>query len=97
MQKCQRIDPARLKAVNGAHPYIPVSDGSLWTPMTMPVIGDTNISKDDTRLRIFSGTANPSLAQVGWIFSEEISPFILLRNPFFAMEMMKVYGNVKYN
>ncbi|KAM0864798.1 hypothetical protein ACQ4PT_043680 [Festuca glaucescens] len=61
--KCQRIDPLKLRAVNGTSPYVPLSDKSLWTPMTMPVIGDTNIRKDDTRLRIFSGTANPSLAQ----------------------------------
>lgn len=53
----------RLRAVNGSTPCVPLSDRSPWTPVTMPIFGDTNIRKDDTRLRIFSGTANPSLAQ----------------------------------
>uniref|UniRef100_A0A453N4Q8 ribose-phosphate diphosphokinase n=1 Tax=Aegilops tauschii subsp. strangulata TaxID=200361 RepID=A0A453N4Q8_AEGTS len=63
MQRCQRVDPVRLRAVNGSPPCVPLSDRSPWTPATMPIFGDANIRKDDTRLRIFSGTANPSLAQ----------------------------------
>ncbi|KAF7083061.1 hypothetical protein CFC21_086878 [Triticum aestivum] len=61
--RCQRVDPVRLRAVNGSPPCVPLSDRSPWTPATMPIFGDANIRKDDTRLRIFSGTANPSLAQ----------------------------------
>ncbi|KAM3309996.1 hypothetical protein ACQJBY_030973 [Aegilops geniculata] len=61
--RCQRVDPVRLRAVNGSPPCVPLSDRSPWTPVTMPIFGDANIRKDDTRLRIFSGTANPSLAQ----------------------------------
>ncbi|XP_014755495.1 ribose-phosphate pyrophosphokinase 1, chloroplastic isoform X2 [Brachypodium distachyon] len=61
--KCQRVDPLKLRAVNGAPPCIPVPDSSLWTPITMPVFGDNKVRKDGTRLRIFSGTANPSLSQ----------------------------------
>lgn len=60
--KCRRVDPLSLRTINGALPCIPVSDGSLLTPVTVPIIRDANI-KNDTRLRIFSGTANPSLSQ----------------------------------
>lgn len=61
--RCQRVDPVRLRAVNGSPPCVPLSDRSPWTPVTTPIFGDASIRKDDTRLRIFSGTANPSLAQ----------------------------------
>ncbi|TVU33553.1 hypothetical protein EJB05_25378 [Eragrostis curvula] len=58
--RCKKIDS--LRAINGAPPCVPVSDGSLLTPVTLPVFRDANI-RSDTRLRIFSGTANPSLSQ----------------------------------
>ncbi|XP_062224203.1 ribose-phosphate pyrophosphokinase 1, chloroplastic [Phragmites australis] len=57
--RCKKIDS--LRAINGAPPCISVSDGSLLTPVTQ-VFRDANI-RNDTRLRIFSGTANPSLSQ----------------------------------
>nr|BAD07972.1 putative phosphoribosyl pyrophosphate synthase [Oryza sativa Japonica Group]BAD08029.1 putative phosphoribosyl pyrophosphate synthase [Oryza sativa Japonica Group] len=58
--RCKKID--QLRAVNGIPPYAPVSNRSLLSPVTLPIIRDANI-KNDTRLRIFSGTANPSLSQ----------------------------------
>uniref|UniRef100_A0A0D9VBP7 ribose-phosphate diphosphokinase n=1 Tax=Leersia perrieri TaxID=77586 RepID=A0A0D9VBP7_9ORYZ len=58
--RCKKID--QLRAVNGIPPYAPVSNRSLLTPVTLPIIRDANV-KNDTRLRIFSGTANPSLSQ----------------------------------
>lgn len=58
--RCKKIDS--LRAINGALPCIPVSDRSLLTPVTLPVFRDPNM-RNDTRLRIFSGTANPSLSQ----------------------------------
>ncbi|OEL31382.1 Ribose-phosphate pyrophosphokinase 1, chloroplastic [Dichanthelium oligosanthes] len=58
--RCKKIDS--LRAINGAPPCIPVSDRSLLTPVTLPVFWDPNM-RNDTRLRIFSGTANPSLSQ----------------------------------
>uniref|UniRef100_A0A0E0JV14 ribose-phosphate diphosphokinase n=1 Tax=Oryza punctata TaxID=4537 RepID=A0A0E0JV14_ORYPU len=58
--RCKKID--QLRAVNGIPPYSPVSNRSLLSPVTLPIIRDANI-KNDTRLRIFSGTANPSLSQ----------------------------------
>uniref|UniRef100_A0A0D9YLP5 ribose-phosphate diphosphokinase n=1 Tax=Oryza glumipatula TaxID=40148 RepID=A0A0D9YLP5_9ORYZ len=58
--RCKKID--QLRAVNGLPPYAPVSNRSLLSPVTLPIIRDANI-KNDTRLRIFSGTANPSLSQ----------------------------------
>ncbi|KAG8058007.1 hypothetical protein GUJ93_ZPchr0002g25984 [Zizania palustris] len=58
--RCKKID--QLRAVNGAPPYAPMPNRSLLTPVTLPIIQDANI-KNDTRLRIFSGTANPSLSQ----------------------------------
>jgi hypothetical protein len=61
VQRCKKID--QLRAVNGIPPYAPVSNRSLLSPVTLPIIRDANI-KNDTRLRIFSGTANPSLSQV---------------------------------
>lgn len=69
LQKCKKIDS--LRAINGAPPCIPVSDKSLLTPATLPIFRDAN-SRNDTRLRIFSGTANPSLSQVSFIEHEEI-------------------------
>jgi ribose-phosphate pyrophosphokinase len=60
VQRCKKID--QLRAVNGIPPYAPVSNRSLLSPVTLPIIRDANI-KNDTRLRIFSGTANPSLSQ----------------------------------
>ncbi|KAK8461838.1 hypothetical protein SEVIR_1G100800v4 [Setaria viridis] len=58
--RCKKIDS--LRAINGAPPCIPVSDRSLLTPVTLPVFRDPSM-RNDTRLRIFSGTANPSLSQ----------------------------------
>uniref|UniRef100_A0A0D3F058 ribose-phosphate diphosphokinase n=1 Tax=Oryza barthii TaxID=65489 RepID=A0A0D3F058_9ORYZ len=58
--RCKKID--QLRAVNGLPPYAPVSNRSLLSPVMLPIIQDANI-KNDTRLRIFSGTANPSLSQ----------------------------------
>ncbi|EES06216.1 hypothetical protein BDA96_04G029000 [Sorghum bicolor] len=58
--RCKKIDS--LRAINGALPCIPVSDRSLLTPVNLPVFRDPNM-RNDTRLRIFSGTANPSLSQ----------------------------------
>uniref|UniRef100_A0A0E0CEV4 ribose-phosphate diphosphokinase n=1 Tax=Oryza meridionalis TaxID=40149 RepID=A0A0E0CEV4_9ORYZ len=58
--RCKKID--QLRAVNGIPPYAPVSNRSLLSPVTLPIIRDANI-KNNTRLRIFSGTANPSLSQ----------------------------------
>ncbi|XP_006648272.2 ribose-phosphate pyrophosphokinase 1, chloroplastic [Oryza brachyantha] len=58
--RCKKID--QLRVVNGVPPYIPVSNRSLLTPVTLPIIQEANV-KNDTRLRIFSGTANPSLSQ----------------------------------
>ncbi|KAG0473108.1 hypothetical protein HPP92_014965 [Vanilla planifolia] len=59
--RCQMIDP--LKFVNGAPPRIPIindqsSPGFLTAPHNFDV-GD----QKNTTLRIFSGTANPALAQ----------------------------------
>ncbi|CAL4890269.1 unnamed protein product [Urochloa decumbens] len=58
--RCKKIDS--LRTVNGAPPCIPVSDKSLLTPVTLPIFRDPSM-RNDTRLRIFSGTANPSLSQ----------------------------------
>ncbi|CAN6271286.1 unnamed protein product [Urochloa humidicola] len=58
--RCKKIDS--LRAINGAPPCIPVSDKSLLTPVTLPNFRDPSM-RNDTRLRIFSGTANPSLSQ----------------------------------
>ncbi|WVZ78052.1 hypothetical protein U9M48_025824 [Paspalum notatum var. saurae] len=49
-------------AINGALPCIPVSARSLLSPVTLPILQDPNM-RNDTRLRIFSGTANPFLSQ----------------------------------
>ncbi|CAO2044400.1 unnamed protein product [Urochloa humidicola] len=58
--RCKKIDS--LRAINGAPPCMPVSDESLLSPVTLPNFRDPSM-RNDTRLRIFSGTANPSLSQ----------------------------------
>ncbi|PAN03795.1 hypothetical protein PAHAL_1G022500 [Panicum hallii] len=58
--RCKKVDS--LRAINGSPPCIPVSDRSLLTPVNLPVFRDPSM-RNDTRLRIFSGTANPSLSQ----------------------------------
>ncbi|KAG0474843.1 hypothetical protein HPP92_014529 [Vanilla planifolia] len=59
--RCQMIDP--LKFVNGAPPRIPIiNDQSSPGFLTAPHNFDVGDQKNKT-LRIFSGTANPALAQ----------------------------------
>ncbi|KAI4963615.1 hypothetical protein ZWY2020_011293 [Hordeum vulgare] len=58
MQRCQRVDP-EAEGGQWIAPCVLLSDRSPWTPVTTPIFGDASIRKDDTRLRIFSGTANP--------------------------------------
>ncbi|KAI0500134.1 hypothetical protein KFK09_018343 [Dendrobium nobile] len=59
--RCQMVEP--LRHANGALPRIPIiNDQSLPSFLTAPR-GLEGGSKNDTRLRIFSGTANPALSQ----------------------------------
>ncbi|XP_038971444.1 ribose-phosphate pyrophosphokinase 1 [Phoenix dactylifera] len=59
--RCKLLEP--LRSVNGALPHIPVlNDQMLPGLLTTPHLQERH-NTHDTRLRIFSGTANPSLAQ----------------------------------
>ncbi|XP_020588253.1 ribose-phosphate pyrophosphokinase 1 isoform X1 [Phalaenopsis equestris] len=59
--RCQMVEP--LRYANGTPPRIPIiNDQSLPSFLTAPRVLDGG-SKNDTRLRIFSGTANPALSQ----------------------------------
>jgi ribose-phosphate pyrophosphokinase len=55
-----------LKCENGK-PCVPILASAPTTPNRLPLSAghlDDALDKHDTRLRIFSGTANPALSQV---------------------------------
>lgn len=59
-----------LKYENGK-PRVPFPSGGLVAPPNIlaPTMNLENvINKNDTRLRIFSGTANPALSQVNFCY-----------------------------
>ncbi|THU55493.1 hypothetical protein C4D60_Mb11t07150 [Musa balbisiana] len=59
--KCKLVEP--LRSNNGNPPGLRfLYERTMPSALTMPIMQDIS-SKYDTRLRIFSGTANPSLAQ----------------------------------
>ncbi|KAK8953538.1 hypothetical protein KSP40_PGU016981 [Platanthera guangdongensis] len=73
--RCQMIEP--LRSANGAPPCIPIiSDRSLPTLSTSQRDLDFG-SRNDTRLRIFSGTANPALSQEPQKFHLIVQTFIM--------------------
>lgn len=77
------IEP--LKSSNGAAPCIPViRDPGLLTGPPMQHRG----REPGTRLRIFSGTANPALAQVNHSCSWHLFPFFF----FFGTSTCLLYG-----
>ncbi|MQM03839.1 hypothetical protein Taro_036622 [Colocasia esculenta] len=59
--KCQLIEP--LKYTNGAPPCIPVFNGGTLPGLLTSRRPQDTERNSDKRLRIFSGTANPALAQ----------------------------------
>lgn len=62
MQRCNLVEP--LKHENGK-PCIPLINSELSMPSFLTSTNiQSPINKHDTRLRIFSGTANPALSQV---------------------------------
>lgn len=62
VQKCQLIEP--LKYSNGAPPCIPILNDRTIPGLLTPRQLQGAEGGSDKRLRIFSGTANPVLAQV---------------------------------
>ncbi|XP_042520645.1 ribose-phosphate pyrophosphokinase 2, chloroplastic-like [Macadamia integrifolia] len=64
--RCDLVEP--LKYCNGK-PSIPVHNGQAVPNFLSSRHPDSIINKSDTRLRIFSGTANPSLSQVNNLVS----------------------------
>lgn len=62
MQRCNLVEP--LKHENGK-PCIPLINSEQSIPSFLTSTNLKNpINKHDTRLRLFSGTANPALSQV---------------------------------
>ncbi|XP_043716950.1 ribose-phosphate pyrophosphokinase 1 [Telopea speciosissima] len=58
--RCDLVEP--LKYFNGK-PGIPVHNGQSVPSFLSSIQPESTINRSDTRLRIFSGTANPSLSQ----------------------------------
>lgn len=62
LQRCRLVEP--LRSDNGALPNAPILlNGALSSAFSLPSARDLP-AQSDTRLRIFSGTANPDLSQV---------------------------------
>lgn len=67
MQSCRLIEP--LKFANGAPPSVPIFADQRIPNLRKSVLLQDTDGGSDTKLRIFSGTANPALSQVanGWM------------------------------
>jgi hypothetical protein len=70
MQRCRLIEP--LRSDNGVSPRVPtIFNGALSFPSPVPKVQDMP-ARYDTRLRIFSGTANCALSQVNFTIRSEV-------------------------
>ncbi|CAI0447106.1 unnamed protein product [Linum tenue] len=61
--RCHVVEPLKFENGKPCIPVLPAGERSLPSFLTTPQLGNIVSSKNDTRLRIFSGTANPSLSQ----------------------------------
>lgn len=70
MQRCRLIEP--LRSDNGVPTCVPILlDGTLSGAFSVPKAQDMP-ARYDTRLRIFSGTANRALSQVKFTIWTEV-------------------------
>ncbi|CAI0447110.1 unnamed protein product [Linum tenue] len=63
LKRCHVVEPLKFENGKPCIPVLPAGERSLPSFLTTPQLGNIVSSKNDTRLRIFSGTANPSLSQ----------------------------------